>query len=201
MCFYDMMLKCILPSMTLRTVKLKPLEYFVKALHYSCSIHSWKNISWICILITPYFLRLREQVTINIVVVVLPSVLLNCRGAYYLSCWTAMVFTICPVELMQCSPSVLLNCWGAYLLYCQTATMLPIFPVELMGYIPSVLLNCYICLPSVLLNHLGLPWSHAAALNHLPQKQRTRKWSTAHHNLSQPLPGTANGQHFVAGLL
>jgi hypothetical protein len=106
--------QCILPSITLRTVKLKPLEYSVNALHYPCSIHSWKNnVSGICILITLYFLRLRKQVTINIVVAVLSSVLLNCRGAYCLSCWTAMVFKICPVELTWCTPSVLLNCWGA----------------------------------------------------------------------------------------
>lgn len=78
MCFYDTVLKCILPSMTLRIMKLKPLEYFVNALHYPFSIHSWRNnISWICVLITPNFLRLRKQVTINIVVAVLPSVLLN----------------------------------------------------------------------------------------------------------------------------
>jgi hypothetical protein len=38
-------------------------------------------------------------------------------------------------------------------------------------------------------------------LNHLPQRQHTRKWSKVHHNLSHPWLGTATGLYFVAGLL
>ena len=155
MCFYDTVLKCILSSMTLRTVKLKPLEYFVNALHCPFSIPSWRNnISWISIFMKPYFLRKREKVIINIVVVVLPSVLLNCSGlticlvellwclqsvllnlwdAHHLSCWIAGVLIICTVKLLQCFPSFLLNCWGTYHQSCWTATMLTICPVEPLG--------------------------------------------------------------------
>jgi hypothetical protein len=156
-------LNVFLTSMTLGTVKLRPLEYFVNAVHSPFSTHSWRKT----FAESPFSAHLissewQNTVTINIVMGVLPSVLLNCWGVYHLSCWIAGVLTICSVELLVCLSSVLLNCWCAYHLYCWTACVLIICSVNcwcayhLYCWTAGVLIICtvewLVCLSSVLLN-------------------------------------------------
>jgi len=137
-CFYDILLKCILSSMTLRTVKIKTTGVFCECSPLSLQYSVLKK---------QHQLNLQSQYTL------FPQIK---KTSYHKHCSGG--FTIHPVELQGCLLSVLLNCYGVYNLSCWTYAVLPIFPVELLGYLPSVLLNCYICLPSVLLNcYICLP--------------------------------------------